>query len=115
MADLHPLHFFGQCEVSTTSTELRVDLLRENADGTASVLRLFVSPEFGRQAAQVLEQNIQQFETSFGHIRVARPGDGPEEPRRIRDSVETCVNMLIVTHTDSLFFFDFQLLLMRSR
>ncbi|HVE84079.1 MAG TPA: DUF3467 domain-containing protein [Myxococcales bacterium] len=107
--------FFGDTQVSATSTELRVDLLSDNADGSSSAVRLFVAPEFGRQAVQVLEQNLRQYEGRFGHIRVARPGDAPEAPRRIRDSVETCVNMFVVTHTDSLFFFDFQLLLARSR
>lgn len=112
---MHGPHFFGESQVSTTSTELVVDLLANNADGTASALRLFVAPEFARQAVQVLEQNMAQYEARFGHIRVARPAETPEEPRRIRESVETCVNMFIVTHTDSLFFFDFQLLLMHSR
>ncbi len=109
------IHFFGEVQVSATSTELRVDLLSENADGTASALRLFVAPELARQAVRVLENNLQQYEARFGHIRVARPEDAPEAPRRIRDSVEACVNMFIVTHTDSMFFFDFQLLLARSR
>ena len=74
-----------------------------------------MAPEFARQAVQVLEQNLAQYEARFGHIRVARPAGEAGEPRRIRDSVETCANMFIVTHTDSLFFFDFQLLLMHSR
>jgi len=109
------IHFFSGSQVSATSTELRVDLLADNADGTSSAPRLFVAPEFAHQAVRVLEQNLRQYEARFGHIRVARPGDEPEEPRRIRDSTETCVNMFIITHTDSLFFFDFQLLLARSR
>jgi len=108
-------HFFGDSQVSATSTELMVDLLANNADGTASALRLFVAPEFGHQVVQVLEQNMRLFEARFGHIRVSRRGDAPEEPRRVRDSVERCVNMFIITHTDSLFFFDFQLMLTRTR
>lgn len=109
------VHYFSGSEVSATSTDLRVDLMTDNADGTASVLRLFAAPDFARKAVEVLEENLRQYEARFGHIRVARPGDGPEEPRRVRDSVELCVNMFVVTHTDSLFFFDFQLLLARSR
>ena len=109
------IHFFGDSRVGATSTELRVDLLVENADGTESALRLFVAPEFAHQAVGVLDYNLRQYEARFGHIRVARPGDAPEELRRVRDSVEACVNMFIITHTDTLFFFDFQLLLARSR
>jgi hypothetical protein len=98
--------YFSEARVSSSATELRVDLLSQEADGAVVGLRVFLSPDFARKIHGVLERNVAQYEKRFGHVRVARGPAALGTPTRVVSSL--LVNWVRVTSTQESFFLQLE-------
>lgn len=98
--------YFCEARVSSSATELRLDLLSQEADGAVVALRAFVVPDFARKLFGVLERNVAQYQKRFGHIRVARGPAVLGNPTRVAASL--LVNWVRVTSTSDNFYFQLE-------